>query len=252
MASRRGEVSAIHRADGNPQRSGALRCGARRWAASCALVNPREGVVRANRKRDPGRRMTPELLAELGIAAGGATASGLRVYGTAAALGWFHRAGVLQLPDGLDVLASPWVVGIATALYVVEFVADKIPAFDSVWDGVHTFVRIPAASLLAFAALGDAPETWRVVAGLLSGGVALSVHGVKAGTRLAVNTSPEPFSNWGLSLGEDLSFVGLLYLLVAHPLIAVACAALALAVGCLAIAWIARSLRRLGRRREPA
>jgi hypothetical protein len=196
--------------------------------------------------------VTPELLAELGIAAGGATASGLRVYGTVAALGWFHRLGVLQLPDALDALASPWVVGIATSLYVVEFVADKIPAFDSFWDGIHTFVRIPAAALLAFAALGDAPETWRVIAGLLSGGVALSVHGLKAGTRLAVNTSPEPFSNWGVSLGEDLSFAGLLYLLVAHPLIAVAIAAGTLVVGSLAIAWIVRSLRRLGRRREPA
>jgi hypothetical protein len=196
--------------------------------------------------------VTPELLSELGIAAGGATASGLRVYGTVAALGWFHRAGIMQLPEGLDAIASPWVVGIATALCVVEFVADKIPAFDSIWDGIHTFVRIPAAALLAFAALGDAPETWRVVAALLSGGVALSVHGVKASTRLAVNTSPEPFSNWGLSLGEDLSFAGLLYLVVTHPLVAVGIAAAALLTGCIAIAWIARTLRRLGRRREPA
>jgi hypothetical protein len=193
--------------------------------------------------------MTPDLLAELGIAAGGATASGLRVYGTAAALGWFHRLGVLQLPDGLDALASPWVVGIATALYVVEFVADKIPAFDSVWDSVHTFVRIPAAALLAFAALGDAPEAWRVVAALLSGGVALSVHGLKTGARLAVNTSPEPFSNWGLSIGEDVSFAGLLYLLVTHPLVALGVAVAALLVGFFAIAWIVRSLRRLGRPR---
>lgn len=193
--------------------------------------------------------MTPDLLAELGIAAGGATASGLRVYGTAAALGWFHRLGVLQLPDGLDALASPWVVGVATALYVVEFVADKIPAFDSVWDSVHTFVRIPAAALLAFAALGDAPEAWRVVAALLSGGVALSVHGLKTGARLAANTSPEPFSNWGLSIGEDVSFAGLLYLLVTHPLVALGVAVAALLVGFFAIAWIVRSLRRLGRPR---
>ena len=123
----------------------------------------------------------------------------------AAALGWLHRSGVLHLPDGLDALVTVGGRHRRTALYVVEFVADKIPAFDSIWDGMHTFVRIPAAALLAFAALGDAPETWRVVAGLLSGGVALSVHGLKASTRLAANTSPEPFSNWGLSLGEDLS-----------------------------------------------
>jgi hypothetical protein len=188
--------------------------------------------------------VTPELLAELGIAAGGATASGLRVYGTVAALGWLHRSGVLDLPAGLELLASPPVVGVATALYLVEFAADKIPAVDSVWDAVHTFVRIPAAALLAFAALGDAPEPWRVTAALLSGGVALSVHGLKSGTRLAVNASPEPFSNWGLSLGEDLSFAGLLYLIVAHPVASLAVACAMLVVGVLAIAWIARSLRR--------
>lgn len=192
--------------------------------------------------------MTPDLLAELGLAAGGAAASGLRVYGTVAALGWLHRYGVLELPGGLESLAHPIVLGVATALYVVEFVADKVPAFDSVWDGIHTFVRVPAAALLAFAALGDVPEVWRGVATLLAGGVALSVHGLKSGTRLAVNASPEPFSNWGLSFGEDVSVAGLLWLVVAHPLLALAIAAIALVAGALAVAWIARTLARLLRR----
>jgi len=194
--------------------------------------------------------MSPELIAQLGIAAGGATASGLRVYGTVAALGWLHRAGVLHLPDGLEALASPLVLGVATSLYVVEFVADKVPAFDSIWDGIHTFVRVPAAALLAFAALGDAPEAWRVVAALLGGGVAFSVHGLKSSARLAVNTSPEPFSNWGVSLGEELSVAGLLYLVVAHPLVSVGVAAAALVAGALAFAWIGRSLSRRMRRRR--
>lgn len=197
--------------------------------------------------------MTPDLIAELGLAAGGATASGLRVYGTAAALGWLDRFGVLQLPDALDPLANPFVLGVATLLYVAEFVADKVPAFDSVWDAIHTFVRIPAAALLAFAALGDVSETWRVLAALLAGGVAFSVHGLKSGARLAVNASPEPFSNWGLSFGEDATVAGLLYLVVAHPLASVVVAGVALLTGIVAVAWIARSIARLLRRdRAPA
>ena len=195
--------------------------------------------------------MTPDLLAQLGLAAGGATASGLRVYGTVAALGWLDRMGVLHLPGGLELLANPIVLAVATGLYVVEFVADKIPAVDSVWDAIHTFVRIPAAALLAFAALGDVPEVWRGVAALLAGGVALSVHGLKSSTRLAVNTSPEPFSNWGISLGEEVSFAGVLWLVVAHPLAALIVAALVLVAGAVAIAWIARSLARLVRRLAP-
>jgi len=196
--------------------------------------------------------VTPDLVAELGLAAGAATASGLRVYGTAAALGWMHRAGVLELPGGLEALANPWVLGVASALYVIEFTADKVPALDSLWDGVHTFVRIPAAALLAFAALGDVPEAWRFVASLFAGGVALSAHGLKSGTRLAVNTSPEPFSNWGVSLGEDFSVAGLLWLVVAHPLVAIAVAAIVFLVGMLAMVWIARSLARLFRAKPEA
>ena len=192
--------------------------------------------------------MTPDVLAELGLAAGGATASGLRVYGTVAALGWLGRLGVLALPGSLGALEHPFVLGAATALYVVEFIADKVPAFDSVWDAIHTFVRIPAAALIAFAALGDVPEAWRVVAALLAGGVALSVHGLKSGTRLAVNGSPEPFSNWGLSFGEEASVAGLLYLVVAHPVASIAVAGAALLVGTLGVLWIARTLARLFRR----
>lgn len=188
--------------------------------------------------------MTPDLLAQLGLAAGGATAAGLRVYGTVAALGWLARAGVLDLPAALDGLASPWVLGLATVLYVVEFVADKIPAVDSVWDTIHGFVRVPAAALLAFGALGDAPESWRLAAALLGGGVAFSVHGLKTATRLTVNASPEPLSNWGVSFGEELSFAGLLFLIVAHPFWALAIAALALLAGLIAIGWIIKALRR--------
>jgi hypothetical protein len=193
--------------------------------------------------------LSPDLLAQLAIAAGGATASGLRVYGTVAALGWLQHFAVIQLPSGLEVLGHPIVLGIATALYVAEFVADKIPAFDSIWDAIHTFVRIPAAALLGFAALGDAAEPWRAVAALLCGGIALSVHGIKSGTRLAVNASPEPFSNWGLSFGEEASVVGLLYLVVAHPVASIGVASAALLCGAIAMFWIGRSIARLFRRK---
>jgi hypothetical protein len=194
--------------------------------------------------------MSPDLLAELGLAAGAAAGAGLRVYGTVAALGWLQRLGVLELPGSLEVLAELPVVGLATLLYVAEFVADKLPAFDSVWDALHTFVRVPAAALLAFAALGDAPDTWRASAALLGGGVAFSVHGLKSGARLAVNASPEPFSNWGLSLAEDVSFAGLVYLVVQYPLVALGIAGLLLVLGAAFALWIARALRRLFRR-EP-
>ncbi|HEY8122201.1 MAG TPA: DUF4126 domain-containing protein [Myxococcota bacterium] len=195
--------------------------------------------------------MTPDLLAHLGIAAGAATGSGLRVYGTVAALGWLQRYGVLDLPGPLEVLGATPVVLLASALYVAEFVADKVPAFDSVWDAVHTFVRVPAAALLAFAALGDAPEAWRASASLLAGGVALSVHGLKSGARLAVNASPEPFSNWGLSLAEEISFAGIVYLVIAHPVASIAVAGVLLLAGIALMFWIARTIRRLFRGSPP-
>jgi len=196
--------------------------------------------------------MNPDLLAQLGLAAGAAAGSGLRVYGTVAALGWLQRFGVLDLPGQLEVLGELPVALIASALYVAEFLADKVPAFDSVWDAIHTFVRVPAAALLAFAALGDAPDTWRASAALLAGGVALSVHGMKSGARLAVNASPEPFSNWGLSLAEELSFAGLVYLVIEHPLAALVVSGVLLVAGIASMFWIARAIRRLFRRRPPA
>lgn len=196
--------------------------------------------------------MSPDLLAQLGLAAGAAASSGLRVYGTVAALGWLQRFGVLALPGQLEVLGELPIVLLASALYVTEFVADKVPAFDSLWDAVHTFVRVPAAALLAFAALGDAPPNWRAAATLLAGGVALSVHGMKSGARLAVNASPEPFSNWGLSFAEELSFAGLVYLVIAHPVASIAIAGALLALGVVFAFWIARALRRLFKREARA
>jgi hypothetical protein len=158
----------------------ALRPASRTPAARCS---GRQGRAIAS---------TTDILTQLGVAGGAAAASGLRLYGTIAALGLLHHLGVLTLPGNLAVLGHPAIIGIAAALYVAEFVADKLPVVDSVWDAVHTFIRIPAGAVLAFAVLHDVQEPWRTGAALLGGAVALSASGLKTGARLAANTSPEP------------------------------------------------------------
>src|ERR1700682_2400836 len=134
----------------------------------------------------------------LGLALGAGFSSGLNLYATVATLGLLQRFGVLHLPPGLQILSHPWVLGVATALYLIEFFADKIPYFDTIWDAIHTFIRPPAAALLAFAAAGGAAPEWRWGA--------------------AVKASPEPLSNWALSFGEDVLAVWLTWMATAHPL----------------------------------
>jgi len=157
-------------------------------------------------------------LATLALALGTGFSSGLNLYATVATLGLLQRFGIIHLPQSLQVVTHPWVIGIAVALYLVEFFADKIPYVDTLWDSIHTFVRPPAAALLAYAAAGGAPPEWRWGAALLAAGVALTSHGTKASARAAINTSPEPFSNWALSFGEDLLAVWLSWLAAAHPI----------------------------------
>jgi hypothetical protein len=153
----------------------------------------------------------------LSLALGAGFSSGLNLYATVATLGLLQRFGVIHLPAALQILAHPWVLGIAAALYLLEFFADKIPYVDTLWDAVHTFIRPPAAALLAYGAAGAAAPEWRWGAALLAGSVALASHGTKASARAAVNTSPEPFSNWVLSFGEDLLAVWLTWMATAHP-----------------------------------
>jgi Domain of unknown function (DUF4126) len=192
------------------------------------------------------------LLPQIGLAAGASVASGLRLYGTVAALGLLHRLGVLHLPAGLQVLSEVPIIVLASALYAVEFVADKIPAVDTVWDAIHTFIRVPAAAVLGFAALGNVAEPWRLGAALLCGTVALSSHGIKASSRLAINASPEPFSNWTASFAEDIFTGVLIWLAVSHPMIALAIAGAVLIAAALLATWIIRMLRRLFSRRAAA
>jgi hypothetical protein len=153
----------------------------------------------------------------LGLALGAGFSSGLNLYATIATLGLLQRFGVIHLPPSLQVLSHPAILGIAITLYAIEFLADKIPYVDTVWDAIHTVIRPPAAALLAYSAAVSAPPEWRWGAALLAGGVALTSHGTKASARAAVNTSPEPFSNWTLSFGEDVLAVWLTWLAGTHP-----------------------------------
>ena len=156
-------------------------------------------------------------LQTISLVLGAGFSSGLNLYATVATLGLLERFGVVHLPASLEALAHPWVLGIAIALYLIEFFADKIPYLDTVWDFIHTFIRPPAAALLAYAATGSAGAEWRWGAALLAGGAALTSHGTKASARAAVNASPEPLSNWALSFGEDVLAVWLTWLATAHP-----------------------------------
>ena len=158
-------------------------------------------------------------LETLGFTLGTSFAAGLNLYATVATAGLLEHYGVIQLPPALAILGQPIVWGLALAIFAVEFVADKVPLVDSVWDTIHTFIRPPAAALLAYGAFADVPEPCKLSAALLAGSIAFTSHGAKATTRVAVNASPEPFSNWGLSVTEDVVAVGLSWLATTHPVI---------------------------------
>src|SRR5690606_16265591 len=168
----------------------------------------------------PAREVAMDPLQTLGFALGTSFASGLNLYLTMATAGLFQRLGIVELPASLQILSHPAVIGISVTLFLIEFIADKVPLVDSAWDAVHTFIRPPAAMVLAYASFGgDVPEIWKIGAGLLGGSVALTSHGAKASTRAAANASPEPFSNWLLSFGEDMLAVFLSWLAATHPIL---------------------------------
>ena len=184
----------------------------------------------------------------LGLALGAGFSSGLNLYATIATLGLLQRFHVIHLPERLQVLAHPWVLGIAIGLYVLEFFADKIPLVDTVWDAIHTVIRPPAAALLAYGAAGAAPPEWRWGAALLAGGVALTSHGSKASVRAAANSSPEPFSNWALSLGEDTLAVWLTWLATVHPIATIVVVVILIGIAAFILFHLFRFLRRAVRR----
>ena len=140
----------------------------------------------------------------IALGAGLAWASGIRLYAVLVLAGAMAHLGYLDLPPALEVLQHPLVMAAAGVMALGEFLADKVPVFDSVWDAVHTFIRVPAGAVLAAAALGQADPVWIMVAAILGGAIASGAHLAKAGTRAVINTSPEPLSNWAASFGEDL------------------------------------------------
>ena len=144
-----------------------------------------------------------DFISTLAIGLGASWVSGIRLYAAVATLGLLGRFANLELPGELDVVTNWWVIGVALFMFVVEFVADKIPVVDSVWDVIHTFIRIPAGAIIAATAFGDFDRSVQVIALLVGGGLALSSHGTKAATRALINTSPEPVSNVVVSLAED-------------------------------------------------
>jgi hypothetical protein len=148
-----------------------------------------------------------------------AWASGLRLYLVVFALGLAGYEGWIELPAGLQVLQHPFVIGAAGVMLAIEFFADKVPWLDSLWDQVHTFIRIPAGALLAAGATGDTVSAVTIAAGLLGGTISAGTHFTKAGSRIALNASPEPFTNWTASLTEDVLVMGGIWLALRHPIV---------------------------------
>jgi hypothetical protein len=183
-------------------------------------------------------------LETLSLVLGAGFSSGLNLYATVATLGLLQRFGVINLPDQLHVLSHPLVLGIAATLYVVEFLADKFPYIDSIWQAIHTFIGPPAAGLLAFSATAAAPPAWRWGAALLAGGIALTSHGTKASARAAANVSPEPLSNWALSFGEDILAVWLTWFATTHPTLAIIVVVLLVAISLFLLYHLFHFLRR--------
>lgn len=160
-----------------------------------------------------------DIVQSLSLAGGLAWASGIRLYAVLFSAGLLGNLGYLALPATLQPLENPWIIGIAGTLFAVEFLADKIPIVDSIWDGIQTFIRIPAGAVLAALAMGEHPPELMLVAGLLGGSIAAGTHLAKAGGRALINTSPEPFSNVAASLGEEAMVAGGLYAAIYHPVV---------------------------------
>ena len=158
-----------------------------------------------------------ESLSQLALAGGLAWASGIRLYVTILVVGLLGRYGYLDLPESLALLQHTWVLSAAAVMAAGEFLADKIPAFDSLWDALHTFIRIPAGAFLAWGAMGDATPAAQLAAAIIGGMITSGTHFAKSGSRAAINTSPEPFSNWTASASEDGLVLGGLWVAIAHP-----------------------------------
>ena len=158
-----------------------------------------------------------EAVSIIALSMGAAWASGINLYATIFMLGYMGATGNMDLPPELNVLSNPMVMTAAGGMYCIEFFADKIPGLDSAWDAIHTFIRIPAGAMLAASAVGDVTPAVALTSALLGGTLAAGSHATKAGTRLLINTSPEPVTNWTASISEDLLVIGGLWTALHHP-----------------------------------
>ena len=182
-----------------------------------------------------------ESIAALSMAGGAAWASGLNLYATLLALGIMGSTGTATLPPDLAVLEHPLVMTAAGFMYCVEFFADKIPGFDSLWDALHTFVRIPAGAVLAAGAVGEVDPAVQFAALIVGGALAASTHAAKSSTRAVINTSPEPFTNWTASVTEDVVAITGLWAALTHPYLFLSL----LVVFLLVLAWLLPKIFRL-------
>jgi hypothetical protein len=177
-------------------------------------------------------------------------AAGLNVYATVATLGLLAHTGLLDLPAGLHLLASGWVIAASGVLFGIEFFADKIPAFDLFWNALHTFVRIPVAALMAYGATSQLSPEKQLLAILAGGAIALAAHGGKTAARVAVTPSPEPVSNFVLSAGEDTLAISLTWLATQHPIAAGGIVVVFLVVIAVVMRWVVRAMKNLFRGAE--
>ena len=153
----------------------------------------------------------------LALTMGASWASGINLYAAMAVLGYSGATGSIELPPDLRILENPLVIGAASIMYVVEFVVDKIPGVDTAWDSIHTFIRIPAGAMMASAAVGEVGPAMELAATIMGGGMAAASHATKAGGRIVINASPEPLTNWGASITEDVAVIGGMWLALHHP-----------------------------------
>ena len=189
-----------------------------------------------------------ELLAGLGRTLGFSFAAGINLYATVAILGLASRYGWVGLPEQYRVFDNDLIIGVALALYVIEFFADKIPWVDSIWDAIHTAIRPIGGAVIAVQTLGDASPAMETLVGLMGGTLAASTHFTKAGTRAVANASPEPFTNWILSFAEDVFVVSLGFVALKYPLLATIIVLVALVLMAVFAAWIFRAVKRRWRR----
>lgn len=185
-----------------------------------------------------------ELISVIALTAGVGWASGINLYALVLVLGIAGATGNIQLPAELIVVQSPMVIMAAGVMYLIEFVADKVPGVDTGWDTLHTFIRIPAGAMLAAGAVGDVTPALEIAAGLMGGTLAGASHLTKASTRALINTSPEPFSNWTASISEDLLVLGGLWTMFNHPLLFLCLMVLFIAL----VIWLLPRLWRLIKR----